>query len=221
MPKYSLVNPIIIGNLNTTVVSDNDAVAAKELYVRLSKYFNKPQNNLIFTIQRVSSKDNDNNKDQQKFYSFKVKEVEKKNELVYTISRYTGKVNKDKLSNSISRVFNKIKAEDDLLSSESENDNKPQNGGAKSDNKYSSKLEDSDSFNKLLEELDEDEEEFEFKNKKKYKNELVLPYFAIPGLIDPISYYWYSNIYYDLPKMIVPSFIPTISPRIVIDLNLP
>ena len=115
----------------------------------------------------------------------------------------------------------KYKAEDDLLSSESENDNKPQNGGAKSDNKYSSKLEDSDSFNKLLEELDEDEEEFEFKNKKKYKNELVLPYFAIPGLIDPISYYWYSNIYYDLPKMIVPSFIPTISPRIVIDLNLP
>jgi hypothetical protein len=146
--KYTLVNPIIIGNLDTTVEASSNAIAAKEIYNRLSKNFNKTQNNLLFTIQKVYDKGSQSgggkNANKPSYYSFKVKEVNDANgSVVYTISRYTGKVDYNRLTKNINTVHNKIKHNKnaDLLDSDSEIN---MAGGAKKDD-------DSASFEKLLE----------------------------------------------------------------------
>lgn len=217
MPTYTLVNPIIIGNLRTTVEADNSALAARELYTRMSGYFSKAQNNLIFTIQKGGVSKN-------QFTSFKVNEVANKDgEITYTIGKYNGNINSEKLNRTIHKINNRIKQNEgnenkdtydsNMLASDSEDGSQRQRGGKRDKHE-------SDSIEKILEDLDDEEEEFAYKNKKKYKQELLIPYFNIPTIIDPISYYWYANIYDNLSKIIVPSFIPTISPQIVIDLQL-
>ena len=52
---YALVNPLLIGTLNTTVQAQNSANAAKEIYNRISPYFSATQPNLIFTLQKLKS----------------------------------------------------------------------------------------------------------------------------------------------------------------------
>lgn len=220
--SYTLVNPIVIGNLNTSVTASNNAVAAKEIYTRLSKYFNKTQKSLIFTIQKVQShkggnNTNTNTKSKPSFYSFKVSEVEKNGQVVFTIARYTGKVNYDKLQTSITKVHKKAsKNIDSILTETSESPTLV--GGSK----Y--KKDDSDSFDEILEELEDEEIEITRKNKNKYRQQyrqdMVYPYFYVPTLIDPISYYWYMNVYDGLNRLLVPSFVPTLTnTRIMIDLG--
>lgn len=208
--SYTLVNPIIIGNLNTTVTASNNAVAAKEIYERLSKYFGKTQKNFVFTIQKIDNQSGGSktsHKNKPSYYSFKVTEVEHNDQVVFTIGRYGGKVNYNKLNDIVTKIHNKANNNIDHILSETENIT--MKGGKKND--------DDDSFNELLDELDT--EEFELKKRNKYKQELVFPRFYIPTLVDPISYYWYANVYADLNHLLIPSFIPTLSnTRIMIDL---
>jgi hypothetical protein len=208
--SYTLVNPIVVGNLNTTVEASNNTIAAKELYERLSKYFNKTQKSFIFTIKKNTTQSGENNDKNTKFYSFKVSEVGTGDDIVYTIARFGGKVNYNKLQSSINKVSNRVNKKIDLLSSESIDMQKT--GGAKKDS-------DSEIFDEILNELDEEDEKISRKQKNKYKSELVYPYFYVPTLVDPISYYWYSNIY-DVPTLLVPSLSPTLSnARIIINLS--
>lgn len=199
--KYTLVNPIIVGNLKMNVSAENSAIAAKEIYNMMSPYFSAVQPNLVFTLQKVSkTSEQIGGGKKNSFYHFKVKEVENNGEVVFTISSYTGKVNLKHLNKSINNVMHKISNKSDLLSSETVN----QSGGDK----------ESDTFDKLLSELDDEEELFP--KKKKNVVELISPFY-IPSLLNPIDYYWYSNIYYDVPRLVVPSFIPSISPRVILD----
>jgi len=212
--SYTLVNPIVIGNLNTTVTASNNAIAAKEIYSRLSNYFNKTQKSLIFTIQKVNNQNGgSDHKSKPSFYSFKVSEVETNGQVIFTIARYNGKVNYDKLQSSINKVHNKASKNIDSLLTETSESFSMQ-GGSKH------KKDDSDSFDEILEELEDEEIQINRKNKNKYRQELVYPYFYIPTLIDPISYYWYVNVYDGLSKLLVPSFVPTLTnTRIMIDLG--
>ena len=212
--SYTLVNPIVIGNLNTTVSASNNAVAAKEIYTRLSNYFNKTQKSLIFTIQKVSNQNGGNSSGSKpSFYSFKVSEVESNGQVVFTIARYNGKVNYNKLQSAITKIHNKAsKNIDSLLTETSDSPNLV--GGAKN------KKDDSDSFDEILDELEEEEIELSRKNRNKYRQEMVFPYFYVPTLVDPISYYWYVNVYDGLNRLLVPSFVPTLTnTRIMIDLG--
>ena len=84
------------------------------------------------------------------------------------------------------------------------------------------KKDDSDSFDEILEELEDEEEEIfrKNKNKNRYKQELIYPYFYVPTLVDPISYYWYVNVYDGLNRLLMPSFVPSLTnTRIMIDLG--
>jgi hypothetical protein len=207
--SYTLVNPIVVGNLNTTATASNNTIAAKELYERLSKYFNKTQKSFVFTIQKTNKQSGGGNDKKQQFYSFRVSEVETNGNVVYTIARFGGKVKYDKLQNSINKVSIRINNNIDILSSETIDMHKT--GGAKKDN-------DSEIFDEILNELDEEDEKISRKQKNKYKSEIVYPYFYVPTLVDPISYYWYSNIY-DVQTILIPSLAPTLSnARIVINL---
>lgn len=210
--SYTLVNPVVIGNLNMTVSASNNAIAAKEIYTRLSNYFNKTQKSLIFTIQKISDQ-NGGSKSNSKpsYYSFKVSEVETNGSVVFTIARYNGKVNYDKLQNTVTKIHNKASKNLDLLMTET-SESVDQSGGAKH------KKEDSDSFDEILEELED--EGLEISKKNKFKQQLVFPHFYVPTLVDPISYYWYINVYDGLNRLFVPSFVPTLSnTRIMIDLG--
>jgi hypothetical protein len=212
--SYTLVNPIVIGNLNTSVSASNNAVAAKEIYTRLSNYFNKTQKSLIFTIQKVSDQNGGGvSSSKPSYYSFKVSEVEKNGQVVFTIARYNGKINYDKLTSVVTKIHNKAKKNVDLLLTEtSESINL--SGGSKH------KKDDSDSFDEILEELEDEEIELSKKNKNKFKQDLVFPYFYVPTLVDPISFYWYVNVYDDLTRLLIPSFVPTLTnTRIMIDLG--
>ena len=62
--------------------------------------------------------------------------------------------------------------------------------------------------------------------RRKYKNKAytsTISSLVIPALVDPISYWTYIPTVYDIQKVIVPTFIPTITqPNVIIDLgNLP
>jgi hypothetical protein len=202
--KYTLVNPMIVGNLKMSVKAENSAIAAKEIYNMISPYFSAVQPKFVFTLQKKAKKQEGGGKGGKKdlFYHFRVKEVLNKGEVVYTISSYSGKVNTEHLNKTIDKVMHKVKNNNDLLSSETET-NVVQQGGDK----------DSDTFDELLAELDEEDSLFK---RKKNKVELVSPFY-VPTLLNPIDYYWYSNIYYDIPYVVLPSFIQTINPRIIVD----
>jgi hypothetical protein len=200
--KYTLVNPMIVGNLKMSVKAENSAIAAKEIYTMISPYFSAVQPKFVFTLQKKAKKQEGGGSKKNLFYHFRVKEVLNKGEVVYTISSYSGKVNTEHLNKTIDKVMHKIKNNNDLLTSETES-SIVQQGGDK----------DSDTFDELLAELEEEDSLFK---KKRNKVELVSPFY-VPTLLNPIDYYWYSNIYYDIPYFVLPSFIQTINPRIIVD----
>ena len=162
-------------------------------------------------------------------YSFRVKEVEQDGEVVYTISTYNnGKMNVGKLNSSIDRVKSKIAADDDILSSEIQmaSPTKSQDGGkGRKGSKTSKKSKkggarhntskDSEEFDKILEELDDDDEEIFPKKKRSSKTDYITE-LIIPNLVNPITYYWYTPVY-EISRVIIPQFIPTIVPRVIID----
>jgi len=226
MPQYNLVNPLILGTLNTSIDADNSQIAAREIYQRVSKYFGKVQNKFVFTLQQSNSKKNNNDSDKHKFYSFKVNEVEKDNgEVDFTIANFTGGVDKNKLINNINLIQKKINSikkyklnNDFVLDSESISNT--QEGGKNDDEEKM--------FRKALDELDEELEDINSSmkyNKKKDKVEMInvisspINYITVPDLINPIDYYLYTAIYENLNTIMIPTFIPTIYPTVKLYLN--
>ena len=222
---YTLVNPIIIGSLNMTVEASSSALAAKEMYSRLSPYFIAVQPNFIFTIQKLkSNKLQLGGSSQKSYYSFKVIEKETNGEVIYTISTYQGKISYDCLNKTINNVKLRLSKDNEHSLLDSEISGK-QFGGKKYNNfDYDDDDDDDDnsSFDKILNELNEDDKKLFPKSKyvNKYVQNPVIPFY-IPTLVNPINYYWYSDIYLDTYRFIFPSFIPSVNPRIVVDLRLP
>ena len=241
MGKYALVNPMVIGKLNTIVEAENSSVAAKELYNTISPFFSKAQSKFVFTIQKLggSKKEHQLGGSNAQYHDFKVREVLKGggDEVVFTISTYSGKVNHAHLTNSIKNVLSKISKDANLSDSEDEGEapklkskksKKSMKGGKDKKSNYD---DGSDSFDKVLEELDEEEDNIFPKKKNSslvtsalypYGPGTVYPYsyfpsFYIPTLVDPISYYWYNDIYLNTSRLYMPSFISSISPRVIVD----
>lgn len=214
--RYILVNPHIVGSLNTTVDAPTSSVAAKEIYGRLSPYFKNAVSNLVFTIQKVKSNSSQIGGGSDKsYYSFKVKEIEQNGEVVYTISTVPGKIKIDLLNGFLNKISNKMNKNISLI--DSEQFTSYQSGGAKD-------ISDSESFNRLLEEIEDEENDEDIvpRRKNKHHNKIytnTISSLVIPTLIDPISYWSYIPTIYDIQRVIVPSFIPTITPNIIIDLG--
>ena len=55
MPDYYLVNPVIVGSLNTKFSGKNNLDAANKAYSLLSENFNNNIPEFYFTLQEVSS----------------------------------------------------------------------------------------------------------------------------------------------------------------------
>lgn len=227
MNTYALVNPMIVGTMKTSVDAPNSSSAAIELYNRLSPYFATTQPNFIFTIQKLKSNKQLGGGTSNSYHSFRVKEVEQNGEVVFVISTYAGNVNLTNLKSSIDRVKERMHKGTDLADSEKQMkpSNLDQSGGKRKHRKFDDD-EDDDVFNDLLEELDDEESEI-FPKRKTSKINLMstsnlnyITELAVPVLVDPIQYYWYSPVVYEVPKVIIPNFISTIIPQVIIDLGI-
>jgi hypothetical protein len=230
--KYALVNPIIIGNLNTTVDAENSSVAAKEIYNLISPHFSNVQTKFLFSIQKIAENSKSNELlggGDAQYYHFKVKEVQKgSGEVVFTISNYSDKVNNLHLSKTIKNVINKIN--NDASLTESEDNMSDFSGGKKpkkakrplTENNKHKETDDSDTFNNLYNELNDEENDLFPKKKKSLYAPAYTPYpyvspFYLPTITDPITYYWYSDIYLDTSRLYLPSFTYGLFPRLIID----
>ena len=132
MPDYYLVNPVIVGSLNTKFSGKNNLDAANKAYSALSENFNNNIPEFYFTLQEVSS-----NKTQigggkvSDYKHFLVKETKKKNEVSYRLVEYNVKNN--------SKELKKFRTEIKKL------DKKYQFGGKIKDDDFSSSSSDYDS----------------------------------------------------------------------------
>ena len=54
--QYKLVNPYIVGNMNTTFSGNSPLEAATNAYKELSQYFNNDIPQFYFTMQKVAGK---------------------------------------------------------------------------------------------------------------------------------------------------------------------
>lgn len=87
---YRLVNPLLKGELKTSVKSDNSVEAGSSLYNRISEHFNNNVPEFYFTIQKGKSGNG-------KYYHFKVVEERTGNDVNFSIEPITIKNSKSKI----------------------------------------------------------------------------------------------------------------------------
>lgn len=75
---YTLVNPQILGSMDTKIKADNSLKAAKQFYKSLSEHFNNTIPQFHFTIQKGGS-------GKGKYYHFKVSEEKNGDEVDFTL----------------------------------------------------------------------------------------------------------------------------------------
>lgn len=75
---YTLVNPQILGSMDTKIKADNSLKAAKQFYKSLSEHFNNTIPQFHFTIQKGGS-------GRGKYYHFKVAEEKNGDEVDFTL----------------------------------------------------------------------------------------------------------------------------------------
>lgn len=220
---YALVNPMIVGTMKTTVDAPSSSAAAVEIYNRLSPFFSNVQSNFVFTIQKLK-KDNKQvgGGSDNAYTSYRVKEVEKDGEAVFVISTYSGNIKLNNLKNSINRVQERLSSGIDLVTSEQLPTK--QDGGKKKHLKqkhtYEEDEDDDDVFDSLMDELEKEDSNM-FPKKRNNMSVLssgvnYITELAVPVLVDPIEVYVYNPIY-EINKIVLPSFISTVTPKFIID----
>ena len=132
MPDYYLVNPVIVGSLNTKFSGKNNLDAANKAYSLLSENFNNNIPEFYFTLQEVSSDKTQIGGGKVSDYKhFLVKETKKKKEVSYRLVEYNVKNNSKELKNFRNelkkldtkfQLGGKIKYKDDSSDSDSDSD---------------------------------------------------------------------------------------------------
>jgi hypothetical protein len=124
MPKYTLINPTIVGTFESTFEEDNSLIAAKNAYTELSKHFNNHIPVMYMTLQKGGGKEGKKKK-KGKLYNFKIEEHRDNNELSFNIE-----VVDNIVDHAAEKAF--IGARNDFLKSLKED---PSQLGGKSDSK--------------------------------------------------------------------------------------
>ena len=235
-----LVNPLILGSFDNIVKAPTNHNAANVLYERLSSHFASKQPNFVFTIQRLNKNEGGGEKDNQikhnNFFSYIVKESFglNKQTIDYTIAKYGGSANYEKLSTNLNKISNKMKFHtdngrdtDSLLDSESSNEKNMVGGKKRLFDDDDDDDDDDDNFDDTLDDFD-----YELRNiSKKKRNRIIkqeTPFLPYPYILpypylrsieytDPISAYIYNSIYDDLTRFFIPTF--TIVKREIIETN--
>lgn len=127
--SFKLVNPYIIGSMNTTVNADTSLEAAKLAYDNLSQYFGNHMPSFKFTLMRESSSKKSGG---SKFYNFQVNEKKDKHDTVkYEIKEVDNLQDISKFKTNLKKLMNQ--------------DNK-QSGGDYHKKKYVKRSDDEDDY---------------------------------------------------------------------------
>ena len=175
--QYKLVNPYIKGEFETKLEANNSIDAAKTFYKNLSEHFNNNVPTYYFTIQKGGSKG--------KFYSFKVKESKKNDEVNYSITPF--KINNEEVAiNQFVENFTKFKGRF--------------NGGGKRGSKRGSKRRSKRSESES-ESSESDSYDF-YREAKSY----------VPASSQPMYYMYYDPLVYRVNSVFLPTLYPYCSP---------
>lgn len=204
--SYTLVNPYIVGNMDTTIKALSPIDAAKKLYSKLSQFFNNNLPQFFFTIKK------DNNSDMltgggSDLHHFIVSEKKHGDTVDFKIAPYDLK-DKSRINtfvNKLNQFKNKQNggfSEDDSSSSSSDTlteFTETEQFGGKFDSSSSESSSSESSSDSLSLESD---------------YSLSIPTFKMA----PISYWWYDPQVYFLKKMYIPTFKAKVIPYIQLDL---
>jgi hypothetical protein len=217
MPNYKLVNPYIIGSMNTSFEANSSMEAAKKAYENLSQYFGNSMPSFKFSLKRLSSDNKIMGGSEKSFLHFEAKEEKKKNNLVtFEINQIKADKNIAPFQQRLNKVANQdIKYKNNLDGGK----------GRKSSKKVSHKA------RREVKGIDSEESVLAKKNKyvkssvNDYDDDLS-DYFDSeydrprtgPLVYEPISYYWYDPYIYPLTdNWYMPTFVLPLQPRVTID----
>lgn len=208
--SYTLVNPYIVGNMDTTIKALSPIDAAKKLYSKLSQFFNNNLPQFFFTIKKSNNSDiligggSD-------LYHFIVSEKKHGDTVDFKIAPYDLK-DKSRINtfvNKLNQFKNKQNggfSDDDSSSSSSDAFTDTEQLGGKFDSSSSSDSSSSDSASSDSASSDSLSLESDYS--------LSIPTFKMA----PISYWWYDPQVYFLKKMYIPTFKTKVIPYIQLDL---
>jgi len=217
MPNYKLVNPYIIGSMNTTFEANSSMEAAKQAYENVSKYFGNSMPSYRFTLKRLSSDSKIMGGSEKSFLHFEAKETKGKNDLVnFEINQIKGA----KDIKNFQQRLNKVANQDIKIKSQLEG-GKPKKGSYKSKREVSGinsessviapkkqYVESKSKYND--DDYDDDLSDYFDVNYDRHRNK--------PIIYEPISYYWYDPYIYPLTdSWFMPTFVLPIQPQIAID----
>ena len=185
--SYKLVNPYIIGSMDTVINAESSLEAANKAYNNLSKYFGNTIPEFKFSLKRLSNDKKVIGGSKKSFIHFQVNESSTNNDKVnYEIKEIDSNVDITKFQEMLNKVANQ--------------DNRLSGGEHRREGREKRKFvpEDRD------EELSDD---FDFDLEKPRKGPLVY---------EPISYYWYDPYIYPIvDRLYVPTFVLPLQPRVV------
>ena len=227
---FMLNNPLIIGKFDNLVKAPNNHIAANILYERLSQHFSSKQPSFIYTIQRLNKmQSGGNNADldnKNNFFTYIAKErmsTDSKKLVDYTIAKYGGSVDYNKLTNILGKISNKIKHHnmnekniENMLDSDS-SDGETAGGGRKRILDDDDDDDDDEEFDTALDDFDYELRKLSLKKRDSRRDRIITPFVPSPYILpfpylkssvtdDLINTYIYSTIYEDLNKIFIPSF---------------
>lgn len=187
--NYKLVNPYVIGSMNTSFNADSSLGAAKLAYESLSQYFGNHMPVFRFTLKRLSTDNKVVGGNSKSFLHFEVNEVKGKDDNVkYEIKEINGGNN----IKSFQERLNKVATQDE------------KKGGSRSARSHGKKYVDRD------DDIDSEYSDY-------FDSEVEKPRKG-PLVYEPIVYYWYDPfVYPTLDRWYVPTFVLPIQPRVVFD----
>ena len=194
MPKYSLINPSIIGEkFQDKISARNSTDAANKIYLDLSEHINNAMPSFYFTIMKE-----DKNPDKVKYYHYNIKEELRGKDVKYSLHKLDNDVNQEKLNSLLSKretfLEKIVKAGGDKKRKKSSKKSKRKKDD--SDNSDSSDTLSDSSF------------EYEYKlikhaNKKQ-----------------PFYYVWYDPLVYPVSSVYIPTFYSYLKPYIEVSLEV-
>ena len=186
--SYKLVNPYIIGSMETNFKGKDSLEAANKAYQEVSQYLGNSMPDFKFTLKRMSKDGRVVGGSENSFKHFQVKEKrEGGSNISYAITEI--EMNPKIKIEHFQESLNKVVHQDAKLS------------GGKSGKKYVKGNDYGDD--------DEDLSDYFDRSDRPRKGPLVY---------EPISYYWYNPYLYPFSdKFYVPTFVLPLQPRVIFD----
>ena len=186
MKNYILINPQIQGSIDTKFKTHSALDAAKIAYETLSKYFSNNIPKFSFTLQKGGS---------DKLYHFDVTEkITSENKIRYNITENKNVTNLENFKKFLEDSDEKIKGG---------GSDEEQTGGKHHKKKHKKKYKFDDDDSSSSSDSSSSDEDYYY-------------YYKPLNRSQPITYWAYYPSLYNLQKIYVPTFVPSVTPYIYI-----